>query len=142
MRLTGITAFLVPEQTKFAVKNFDRKPESIKNDRMDLVMTQKMKTGIALFEDFKQYTSSIAKGEKTKKNDEPNTIRFGSSIISNIQPPNKVSTKRNIKAGQDALARAMWKITKPGVVIKRRIFSLTWYISRYILSLEVQHANS
>jgi DNA-binding XRE family transcriptional regulator len=35
-------------------------------------------------------------------------------------PLNKVSTKRNIKAGQDALARAMWKMTKPGVVIKRK----------------------
>ncbi len=33
-------------------------------------------------------------------------------------PLNKVSTKRNIKAGQDALARAMRKIIKPGVVIK------------------------
>ncbi len=38
-------------------------------------------------------------------------------------PLNKVSTKRNIKAGQDALARAMRKIIKPGVVIKPIAYS-------------------
>ena len=57
--------------SSFAVKIFDRKTESIKKDRMDLVMSRKMKIGIASFEDFKQYTLSIAKGEKTKKTDEP-----------------------------------------------------------------------
>lgn len=64
----------------FAVTICDRKSESIKKDMMDLVMVRKMRIGIASFEDFKQYTLSIAKGEKTKKNDKPK-IWFQFSLL-------------------------------------------------------------
>ena len=77
------------------------------------------KTPEAALKGIRENVQGIIKDMKQTGEVIPGPIRFGSSIIFNIQPPNKVNTKRNIKAGQNALARAMWKITKPGVVIKR-----------------------
>jgi hypothetical protein len=44
------------------------------------------------------------------------TIHFGSTTV-HVENPNTTGVKRNIEAGQNALARAMGKIVKPGVVI-------------------------
>ena len=76
------------------------------------------KTPEAALKGIRENVQGIIKDTRQTGGETPGLIRFGSSIIVDIQPPNKVSTKRNIKAGQDALARAMWKIIKPGVVIK------------------------